>query len=169
MDPTPATRDALLSAVNALVCTVPPAAIIPRLRQLLHHLTADEQPSKATAAPVNTRVSTAPRKPSPKRKKVATPHANGAAAAVQQSAPAAEWPALRDQLCAACTARGVSRRELAAALGMTHGTIRTVLAPSGHMPSNAMQATLRRWLDQQPAEVAASGAATFPVALVAAA
>ena len=112
-------------------------------------MTADEPAPPAASTIDDTRVSTAPRKSTP----LSSAKRNGT-----------DWPEMREQLCAACTERGVSRRRLAGELGMAHGTIRSTLAPSGKPPSDAMRARLRGWLDNgstsAPA-VAATGA-TFP-------
>jgi hypothetical protein len=152
MDATPATRDALLSAVNALAGSVPPNVIIPSLRQLLHAMTA-EPAATAVATPRNVPKNGDVSNRSKRRKA-----GNGAA---KPAAADDTWRALREAVRKALHDRGVSRAQLADVLGFTHHSLVVQLAPSGHTPGPETIAKYRTWL-ANGAEVAGPGAATFP-------
>jgi hypothetical protein len=62
------------------------------------------------------------------------------------------WAPLRARVLAELAARGMSRRELGAAVKIAHGTLKPVLLPHGRAPGAANIAKLRRWLARQKAD-----------------
>jgi hypothetical protein len=150
MEATPATRDALVAAICALMPSIPPSLVIPPLRRLLHAMTAEAPPRQ----PVPTRAAT------PKRKRKRKP-------TTRQVPGPDDWPQLRDQVRQALQSRGVSRADLAERLGVTEATLGNHMAPGNRsaVPGPETTARYRRWLlngASKPAEVAGTGAATFP-------
>ena len=72
------------------------------------------------------------------------------------------WPELRRQLIEQLQTRGVTRAELAEAVGLKTGSLKNFLAPAGKPPGPAVIARFRTWLDTP--EVGAAEVDPAPVA-----
>ena len=69
------------------------------------------------------------------------------------------WRPLRSRLLAEIAEHGLSRRELAAEVGIRHQTLRGSLLPRGRAPSQANLMKIRTWLEDKQPENAAPAAA----------
>ena len=65
------------------------------------------------------------------------------------------WRPLRSRLLAEIAEHGLSRRELAAEVGIRHQTLRGSLLPRGRAPSQANLMKIRTWLEKKEPEKAA--------------
>jgi hypothetical protein len=119
------TVTALRSAFDALSGVATPDQVAPVLRQaLLTLLTAQEPASGQKSATL---------KPSKKNRS-------------RWTGDLETWAPVRDKIRAVLNTRGISRRELATKLEISHATLRPSLLPQGRAPSRANIARLQRWL-----------------------
>jgi transcriptional regulator with XRE-family HTH domain len=118
----------------------------------------DAKPTVITAAPavkLSTRPETIARRARKQRAKLRQANGangpGGAAKAPLSEPPTADaWPALRSEFHAAIKARGLSRDQAGAELGVSKSSIIGWLWPQGRPPSAANINAIRAWLDQPP-------------------
>jgi hypothetical protein len=116
------TVTALRSAFDALSGVAAPDQVAPVLRQaLLALLMAEEPASGQKSASKKTR--------SPWVGDIGT------------------WAPMRARILAVLNTRGISRRGLAAEMGIPYNTLRPSLLPGGHAPSRANIVRLQHWLE----------------------
>lgn len=131
MDSADPLTSALWTSLGALVPVLPPQRTVPALQRALRDLLAAE-PVPAIASP-------------PKKNRS------------RWTGNIEAWAPIRTRVLTVLAARGMTRRELAAELGISYPTLRPALLPRGSAPSRANIERLRHWLEAM--EGATDGAA----------
>lgn len=132
--------------------------LAPRGRRLLRHLLTeidDDEPARCRAKAAADSSSAPPTAAEPssviqgdggQRRDPGRPRAK--AAATPSAATASDWPPLRDEIKAAITARGLTRREAAVEGGFNTGTFARWMSRTARPPGRAAQEQLRAWVDK---------------------